>query len=92
MSNRYRLLSLDAWRESEGGWSWNDVYRTHHVLSFEGWPTARKLLAAVRECGYLSEYSKGEVEVEEYGEGSFELRWRNDHQPFAALELIEEEG
>ena len=85
---KYRLLSIDAWSEEEGGWVWNAAYTTDITIEFDGWPTTRKVLAALRHVEYLGDYSKGRLSVEEYGEADFEVRRRGTAEPICALERI----
>ena len=85
---KYRLLSVDAWREGDG-WTWNQTFATGIELEFTHWPTTREVLAKLREVEYFTSYSKGNLRVEEYGEGSFEVMWRGTGEPLCALERLE---
>ena len=60
-----RILSIDAWRNECGGWDWNAWYKVGEIDAIPD--TNRKILSALREAGYLSDYSKGRVAVEDDG-------------------------
>jgi hypothetical protein len=57
---RFDLLSIDAWRECEGGWTWNAWYNLEKDIYFaESELTPRKVFKALRKWGFLSDESKG---------------------------------
>lgn len=60
------ILSVDALHDGQG-WSWNAWYKigTIDKQTFESLDTTRKLLKWMRQEGYLSDYSKGRVVVED---------------------------
>jgi hypothetical protein len=59
---KYRILSIDAWR-NQGGWEWNNWF---HVGDMDTLPdNNRELLWMLREKGILSDASKGLVSVED---------------------------
>ena len=55
------ILSIDAWRESNQGWSWDDWHTVGTITKeeFETLTTNRKILRYMRDEGYLNESSKG---------------------------------
>ena len=61
------LLSIDAWRESGGGWTWNNWYCIAQVPLTVADMKPRALLQYLRERGTLSQYSRGRVAVEDDG-------------------------
>jgi len=83
--NDVYILSIDAWRDTEGGWTWNAWYKVGTApRAWLNYPP-RKLLAAMRDAGYLSVYSKGRCTVEDDG---YNLVIANRHTgaPVFALE------
>jgi len=84
------LRSIDAWREPEGGWTWNASYCLEDGLYFgEDALTTRKILAALREWKFLSEASKGRLRVE-HDWPILEIQMRGTYEPVLAL-MFEEE-
>ena len=88
-----KLLSIDAWRDSEGGWYWNDM----HCLDDSClWGvkelTPRKVLNALRRAGFLSDWSKGRVRVDMHDEMMdgylIEILNKNTGEPLFALSDI----
>jgi hypothetical protein len=60
-----RVLSIDAWADGEGGWTWNNWFKVGTVEAIPD--TNRKILRMMRSEGYLSEASKGKVTVDDDG-------------------------
>lgn len=60
----YRVLNIDAWRDDEGGWTWNQWFNAGTV-SLNINATNRQILKAMRDQGYLSDYSKGRVAIDD---------------------------
>lgn len=85
------LRSIDAWREPEGGWSWNDSHLIEDGLVFgEDALTSRSILSALRKWGYLTHTSKGRVRVE-HEWPIIEIQNRHTREPLLAL-LFDERG
>jgi len=70
MNKSLRILSIDAWREPEGGWTWNQWFGagtmdrdTFHKVA----DNSRKLFRWFRDAGMLSDGSKGRVACEDDG-------------------------
>ena len=86
---KLRILSIDAWRDTSGGWYYNASYAAG-FLEIEEPLTARRLLKALREQGFLTEASKGRVQVEEPGTDpeAWEIQDRGTGEP---LFLLQEE-
>ena len=58
------VLSIDAWRDGSG-WQWNQWYKAGQCdVAVCDYPP-RKLLAFMREQGYLSPTSVGRVAIED---------------------------
>jgi hypothetical protein len=83
----YELRSIEAWREPEEGWYWNQSFHCEKVEFAD--PTPRKVLQWLRENEYLTETSKGKVLVEDHGD-VIEIIKKNTGEPiYAFLEIIE---
>lgn len=73
MSDRYngfiktRLLSIDAWRDPDGGWYWNNWFTIEEGVFFkpEVLDSPRMLLAYCRKAGWLTAESAGRCAVED---------------------------
>lgn len=63
------ILSIDAWRDNEGGWQGNSWCRAGTIdkATFEALKTNRQTLRYLRDAGHLSAYSAGRVSVEDDG-------------------------
>ena len=68
MSESYRILSIDAWRE-EFGWNWNNWFNVGEITKqeFNSLKTNRATLKWFRDAGFLSDVSKGRVKIESDG-------------------------
>lgn len=79
-----RILSIDAWAGCEPGlWEWNNWY---HVGDINNIPeTNRGILKHMRDEGFLSEYSKGKVTVEDDGYNLVIIE-RSNQKPLFAIE------
>lgn len=80
-----RVLYIDAWREPGGGWTWNNWQHVGHVPAKLADMSPRRLLRAMREHGFLNDYSKGRVTVEDDGYNVVILR-KSDCMPVLAIE------
>jgi len=66
-----KLLSIDAWRD-ECGWYWNNAIAEEHGI-YIGHDSrlldnTRRMLAWMREQGFLTEASKGKVTIDWHNE------------------------
>jgi len=59
-----KVLSIDAWRDNENGWFWNQWFSAGE-LDLEENETNRSILHKMRDGGWLTENSKGKVAVED---------------------------
>lgn len=96
---RCRILSIDAWREPEGGWTWNDVHTTGHTITpreIESFYvmnkagsyrklSARLVLGWLRAHGLLSAQSAGRLQVADDGH-CIEIQARGTREPLLAIE------
>lgn len=60
----YDVTTIEALPDDFGGWYWNDQWRAGQIEIGGGKLTTRKVLKALRDEGYLSEYSKGRVRID----------------------------
>lgn len=82
----YELRSIDAWREPEGGWAWNDSFRLEEGIVFQADQlTPRKLLRHLRTWGYLKLESKGKARVVDDQDELIEIQAKGTGQPVLAL-------
>jgi len=86
MSLTCKVLTIDAWREPEGGWTWNQWYDTGRTFELEENETNRSILKKMREdLELLSEASKGKVAVEDDGYNMV-IAIRGTMEPMLAIE------
>jgi len=79
-----KVLSIDAWAGMERGqWDWNDWHTVGHIDEFP--PTTRGLLKLMRSKGYLSEFSKGKVCLDDDGYNVVICK-KSNKQPIFAIE------
>lgn len=82
---KFDLLSIDAWRDPDGGWQWNAWYTVEKGLVFaHDRITPRCILAALRRWDFLTEESKGKLYIEDDGY-NIQILLRNTHEPIFAL-------
>lgn len=82
-----RILSIDAWRY-DGGWTWNNWF---HVGDIDAIPaSSRKLMAYMRDEGYLSRGSVGKVSADDDGYNVVVCE-RSTGRPLFAIEYGEDE-
>lgn len=66
-SKMVSLLSIDAWRDTEGGWQWNNWHKVATVPASMADMNPRALLKQMRMDGYLRADSAGRCAVEDDG-------------------------
>jgi len=79
----YQVLSIDAWR-SNCGWYWNQWFSAG-TIDLETLDNTRKILAAMRDQGYLSDNSKGKVSIDD-DQHNLVICDRNTQEPIFAIE------
>lgn len=81
-----KILSIDA-NKSFGGWDWNNWYKVGEIekAEFEKLDTTRKVLSYMREGGYLTDWSKGRVAVQD-DQYNVVIVDKNTHEPLYAIE------
>ena len=80
---KYKILSIDAWRNDEG-WTWNNWFHVgdyHYSLDTGN----RQILKMLRYDGYLSDYSKGRVSIED-DQYNIVIMDKNTRKPLFAIE------
>lgn len=82
--NMYTLLIIDAWRDPDGGWIWNNWFLMEEDIHIAPDTSTRALLNMLRP-GYLSDSSKGRVCVEDDGY-NIVIMDRGTREPIFALE------
>jgi hypothetical protein len=85
-----KLLSIDAWRDGEGGWNWNNFFLLEEGIFLPD-PTPRKVLRFLRNAGFLTDFSKGLLRVDFYPsyDGTLiEIQHRHTFEPVLALSDI----
>ena len=90
---KLKLLSIDAWRNPEGDWYWNNSRCLDDAWYWDTeYMTPRRILRELRENGFLSEYSKGLMTVVDgtYGGDGYcwEVRNKNTGEPVFVLSSV----
>lgn len=78
------VISIDAWRDGEGGWTWNQWFKKGQIDDSVCDLPTRKLLAKLREEGFLDSCTAGKVFVED-DQYNKVVCWRSDRQPMIAV-------
>ena len=83
-----KVYQVDAWREPDGGWTYNEMFPLCCV-SIKGEPTTRKILKALREKELIS--NKSIYQVDDYFdyEGSWEVQLIRNLEPLYNLKIKE---
>ena len=79
------VLSIDACRNCDNGWEWNDWHEVGRIDAAVCNLPARALLKVMRGEGYLSAYPAGRVAVKKDGY-NFVIVQRSDNMPLYAIE------
>ena len=82
-----KVLSIDAWRDSEG-WTWNNWFTVGSInkKTFETLTTNRKILKWFRDEGYLSTTrSPGKCSVDD-DQYNITIRNKDTFEPLFAIE------
>ena len=90
-STKDRLVSIDAWHDHDGGWTWNQWYTVEDGVYLGNDITARRLLKFMRQSGWLTEKSKGRVRIDwhnEMCEPFIEICDKNTGMPVFAFTTI----
>lgn len=90
-STKYRLVSIDAWRDFDGGWMWNNWFTVEDGVYLGNDITARRLLKFMRQSGWLTNASKGRVRIDWHNEMCdpfIEILDKNTGEPLLAFTTI----
>jgi hypothetical protein len=86
MKKSYQVLFIDAWRDSDGGWVWNQWFKLQKIeLVPQDLDNVRKLLNVLRKAELLSPKSRGKLAVEDDGYNMVIMR-RHTREPILAVE------
>jgi hypothetical protein len=80
-----KILSIDAWRDGSGGWTWNNWHKVGECPLELCDKTPRAILQWMREAGLMSQYSRGRAAIEDDGYNIVILD-RGTREPLFALE------
>ncbi len=83
-----RILSIDAWREPEGGWTWNNYWQVGSIekAAFEALEDKpRKVFAWLRKEGILTAASAGCVALDD-DQHNLVVVDKNTREPLVAIE------
>ena len=89
----FRVLSIDAWRDIEGGWEWNNQYSAGTVEFKTEYPTNRQILKVLRDEGFLTDYSKGRIKInrfDDYYYPAYEICEKGTGEPIFCVEVLPE--
>jgi hypothetical protein len=81
----YRILSIDAWRECDGGYTWNAWYDAGDIDADAIHWNARKILKYFRDNGYLTEKSAGKCAIDD-DQYNIVIVERSTRRPLFAIE------
>jgi len=90
-STKFRLVSIDAWRNEFGGWTWNNSFTVEDGVYLGNDITARRLLKFMRQSGWLTEKSKGRVSIDWHSammKPMIEILDKNTSEPLFAFTTI----
>ena len=89
---KFNLLSVDAIKEPEGYWAWDNAYFIERDICIqESEITPRKIAKMLRKWGYLTEQSKGKIKVDMHPETMswfIEILDASNDKPILALSTI----
>ena len=81
----YRLLSIDAWRDINNGWTWNNWHAIGSVPMDLIDKSPRQVFAYLRAQGFLSPQSAGRVAMHD-DQYNIVITERGTGQPLFAIE------
>lgn len=87
MSETFKVLSIDAWGNSRDGYEWNQWFNAGELElpSMDTLDRPRTVLREMRDQGFLSDYSKGRVYLND-DQYNIVVHNRNTHEPIFAIE------
>jgi len=85
--SNWELVSVESWRDWDGGWSWNNIHKLEPNIVFEESKlTPRTILRHLRKWGFLSPKSKGKLRVD-IQDSIIEIQIKSTYEPILALIL-----
>ena len=84
----FDVIAVDAWRDTGGGWFWNTTFILATDQRLEKL-TPRSILSWLRQEAYLSDFSKGKVQVVD-DDTIIEIQKKDTQEPFLALVCVKE--
>lgn len=80
------VLSIDAWRDPEGGWTWNQWFKVGSISQedYDLLDTPKKILKWLRKEGILAEGTAGLVAIED-DQYNTVVVWKGTRQPLFAI-------
>lgn len=82
-----KILSIDAWADGDGGWTWNNWFNVGSIpveAITKNW-TTRKIIKWFRDNGYLSDNSQGEIAIDD-DQYNIVILERSNRRPLYAIE------
>jgi len=79
----YRVLNIDAWNSPEG-WTWNS-WQKAGTVKLDINASDRQIIMAMREQGFLSDWSKGRVAVDD-DQYNLVILNKSNQEPVFAIE------
>jgi len=84
--NAWNIISVDAWRNPDGGWDVNDQHLLNEAVPIDDDDiTPRKILRLLRELDALSPWSKGRLCVDFTEDECIVIRARGTQEPIIHL-------
>lgn len=90
-STKFKLVSIRAWRDCDGGWQWNNWFTVEDGIYLGNDITARRLLKFMRQSGWLTNASKGRVRIDWHNEMCdpfIEILDKNTGEPLLAFTTL----
>ncbi len=83
---KFKLVSIDAWRDYDNSWYWNNYFEIENGIYFSGDSlTPRKIAKFLRKMGVLTEQSKGRIYVDMSCFEFIVIQDKNTFEPLLAL-------
>lgn len=82
-----KILSIDAWRDSEGGWTWNQWFDVGSIdkTEFESLKTNRQIIKWFRDNGFITAASAGKVCIDD-DQHNIVICQKSNRMPLFAIE------
>jgi len=82
-----KILSIDAWRDRHGYWTWNQWFDAGSIdkQTFESLKTNRQIIAWFRENGFITAASAGKVCIDD-DQHNIVICQKSNRMPLFAIE------